>query len=53
MDEMSKVKHYMIELLKCMKTLKEVGIYHRDIKPHNFLYNPETKKGILIDFGLA
>jgi cell division control protein 7 len=33
--------------------LKDLGIYHRDIKPGNFLYNPETKKGMIIDFGLA
>jgi cell division control protein 7 len=36
-----------------LKNLKNLGIYHRDIKPGNFLYNPETRKGILIDFGLA
>lgn len=36
-----------------MKNLKDLGIYHRDIKPGNFLYDPERKKGIIIDFGLA
>ena len=36
-----------------LKNLKDLGIYHRDIKPGNFLYNPETKKGMIIDFGLA
>lgn len=30
-----------------------MGIYHRDIKPQNFLYNRKKKKGIIIDFGLA
>lgn len=30
-----------------------MGIYHRDIKPLNFLYNMHKKKGIVIDFGLA
>lgn len=43
----------MYELLKGLKNLKDLGIYHRDIKPGNFLYNPETKKGMIIDFGLA
>jgi len=33
--------------------LKELGIFHRDIKPNNFLYNPDTKRGMIIDFGLA
>lgn len=33
--------------------MKEVGIFHRDIKPGNFLYNKEKKYGIIIDFGLA
>ena len=36
-----------------LKNLKDLGIYHRDIKPGNFLYNPETKRGMIIDFGLA
>jgi cell division control protein 7 len=39
--------------LKALLVLKQNGIYHRDVKPGNFLYNPETKKGILIDFGLS
>jgi cell division control protein 7 len=36
-----------------LKNLKELGIYHRDIKPGNFLYNPDTRRGLIIDFGLA
>lgn len=53
MTEIEHVQHYMMELLKCMLVLKEAGIYHRDIKPQNFLYNPEKKKGVIVDFGLA
>ena len=30
----------MYELLIGLKNLKDLGIYHRDIKPGNFLYNP-------------
>ena len=47
------VKHYIFELLVGLKNLKELGIYHRDIKPGNFLYNPDTRRGMIIDFGLA
>jgi cell division control protein 7 len=36
-----------------LKNLKELGIYHRDIKPGNFLYDPDTRRGMIIDFGLA
>lgn len=43
----------MIELLIGLRNLKELGIYHRDIKPGNFLYSPETRRGMIIDFGLA
>jgi cell division control protein 7 len=42
-----------LELLIGLRNLKELGIYHRDIKPGNFLYNPDTKRGMIIDFGLA
>lgn len=47
------VKHYIYELLLGLKELKSLGIYHRDIKPGNFLYNIEKKRGLIIDFGLA
>ena len=50
---LKEVKHYIYELLIGLKSLKDLGIYHRDIKPANFLYNPTTKKGMIIDFGLA
>lgn len=50
---MKEVKHYLYELLKALNNLKKLGIYHRDIKPGNFLYDPDTHRGMLIDFGLA
>lgn len=50
---MEDIKYYLYELLKCIKILKDLGIYHRDIKPGNFLYHPEQKKGYIIDFGLS
>lgn len=50
---MPRIKKYLYELLKGLQTLKQCGIVHRDVKPGNFLYNPTTEKGILIDYGLS
>ena len=47
------VKHYMYILLNAVAHLSENGVMHRDIKPNNFLYDPDTRTGLLIDFGLS
>jgi len=47
------VKHYMYILLNAVDHLAEQGVMHRDIKPNNFLYDPATRTGLLIDFGLS
>ncbi len=47
------VKHYMKILLNAVDHLADFGVMHRDIKPNNFLYDPQTKTGLLIDFGLS
>ena len=47
------VKHYMYTLLDAVDHLAEHGVMHRDIKPTNFLYDTNTKTGLLIDFGLS
>jgi cell division control protein 7 len=47
------VKHYMKILLTAVEHLAEHGVMHRDIKPNNFLYDPATRTGLLIDFGLS
>lgn len=40
-------------LLKILNTLHGAGIYHRDIKTENIIYDPKTKRFSLIDFGLS
>lgn len=47
------IKHYMKTLLTAVERLSELGVMHRDIKPTNFLYDPPTRTGLLIDFGLS
>lgn len=50
---LSDIKQYLFQILNAVKHLSDKGIVHRDIKPSNFLWDPKSKKGILIDFGLS
>ncbi|KAG7886229.1 hypothetical protein KL906_002102 [Ogataea polymorpha] len=50
---LSGIKIYMHELFTALSFVHEKRIIHRDIKPTNFLYNPLTRRGVLVDFGLA
>jgi len=51
--EKTDIKLYLYQLLSAVKHLSDRGIVHREIKPSNFLWDPKSKKGILIDFGLS
>ena len=51
--DLQEIKHYMYCILKAVEHLSNHGIMHRDIKPANFLYDRQTKTGLLIDFGLS
>lgn len=40
------------QVASAVKEVHDAGYLHNDIKPSNIIYDPETKKAILIDFAL-
>eukprot|EP00916_Digyalum_oweni_P027146 GHVL01044548.1.p1 GENE.GHVL01044548.1~~GHVL01044548.1.p1 ORF type:complete len:351 (+),score=21.35 GHVL01044548.1:15-1067(+) len=49
----AEIRYYIRELLKALDFCHSQGIMHRDVKPHNVMIDPESKKLRLIDWGLA
>ncbi|KAF2195529.1 cell cycle protein kinase-like protein [Zopfia rhizophila CBS 207.26] len=49
----SDIRLYFRSLFTALRSVHAKRILHRDIKPTNFLYNPQQARGVLVDFGLA
>ncbi|KAI0999944.1 Cell cycle serine/threonine-protein kinase [Podosphaera aphanis] len=47
------IRIYFRSLFTALSTVHAKKIIHRDIKPTNFLYELNKKRGVLVDFGLA
>lgn len=50
---LSTIRRYLFCLFSALQDTHAKGIIHRDIKPANFLFDVESKMGVLCDFGLA
>jgi len=49
----TQIRNYMKALFEALEHVHANKIIHRDVKPGNFLYNPDTNTFVLVDFGLA
>jgi casein kinase II subunit alpha len=46
-------RYYLYQLLRALDFAHQNGVMHRDVKPHNVVIDPKTRRVKLIDWGLA
>ncbi|KAH9605146.1 hypothetical protein KSS87_002344 [Heliosperma pusillum] len=51
--DINQLQWYGFCLFKALTSLHKQGVFHRDVKPGNFLFSCKTEQGYLIDFNLA
>lgn len=51
--DFSQVIRLSIQIAEAVKDLHDSGIYHKDIKPSNIIYNEKTGLATLIDLGIS
>ncbi|XP_074286813.1 uncharacterized protein LOC141612012 [Silene latifolia] len=51
--DINQLQWYGFCLFKALTSLHKQGVFHRDVKPGNFLFSCKTNNGYLIDFNLA
>jgi serine/threonine protein kinase len=41
------------QILDGLEAAHEQGVWHRDLKPENLLYDPDSRRVVIADFGIA
>jgi eukaryotic-like serine/threonine-protein kinase len=50
---LDEVADIVAQIGEAVHAAHEVGVVHRDLKPDNLMYDPETRRVKLLDFGIA
>ena len=50
---LGEVAEIVAQIGEAVHAAHEVGVVHRDLKPDNLMYDPETRRVKLLDFGIA